>query len=130
MNNTEILALSPATTDPTVSIIKLDMKNTSRITLVIISSVTPTLSLYIKPNTDPISVTTENRTLNRKNPMYITEAGIVKVCCTSKLAYTEYNIPPDKLRLATGNRRNELRTNEINHRAMRCEYTVVPTILV
>ena len=65
------------------------MKNTSKITLVIISSVRPTLltlSLYIKPNTDPIIVTTENRTLNRKNPMYITEAGIVKVCCTSKLA--------------------------------------------
>ena len=43
-----------------------------------------------------IIVTTENRTQNRKNPMYITEAGIVKVCCTSKLACTEYSIEPDK----------------------------------
>ena len=37
---------------------------------------------------------------------------------------------PIKLRLASGNRRNELGTNEINPSARRCEYTIVPTILV
>ena len=62
--------------------------------------------------------------------MYTAEAGIVKVCCTSKLACTEYNIEPDKLRIASGNRRNELTTNEINPSARRCECTVVSKILV